>query len=135
GKQLFEMRSGGYALSVAFAPDGKTLAAGLVNGQVLLLEPDTGKLIRQWMAHRSLINRLTFSPDGKELATLARDRVLAIWDPSNGAVVRTIQNVQTITMALSLAYSADGKMVASADHSPQGKVRVWDPATGKELHT
>jgi WD40 repeat protein len=55
--------------SVAFAPDGKTLASGCKDRTIKLWDARTGKLLRTLTGHTGRVESLAFSPDGRLLAT------------------------------------------------------------------
>jgi eukaryotic-like serine/threonine-protein kinase len=63
----------GIVLGLAFAPDGKRLAAGGGNwqnfGQVVLWDVPRGKDLCTLLGHRSWVEGVAFSPDGRTLAT------------------------------------------------------------------
>src|SRR5438552_1498321 len=60
----------GNVTTIAFAPDGKTLASGGWDETVRLWDVETGKELRRLEGHQQgMIAALTFAPDGKHLAT------------------------------------------------------------------
>src|SRR4051812_40032578 len=53
--------------ALAFSPDGKTLAAGDIEGTVRLWDAGTGGEVRCLKGHTSSLNSVAYSPDGKVL--------------------------------------------------------------------
>ena len=68
--------------SVAFSPDGKTLASGGKDTPIKLWDAETGKLLRTLTGHTGRVESLAFSPDGKTLATGGGggDTSVKLWD-------------------------------------------------------
>src|SRR5262249_39692640 len=75
---------------VAFAPDGKMLAAGKADGTVKIWDLASGKTIATLEGHRSLVPSVAFSPDGKTLASSGWDSAIRLWD-----VAKAIKGEQT----------------------------------------
>jgi WD40 repeat protein len=126
----------GMAISVEFAPDGKTLAVGSDRSLVGLVDPAALR-VRSTLAGHPLprINDLAFSPDGATLATangdfFAQDRPgeVWLWDVPSGAVRARLRGHGGHVW--SVAFSPDGKTLASG--SADNTVKLWDLATGKE---
>jgi RNA polymerase sigma factor (sigma-70 family) len=124
---------------LAFSPDGRLLAScdSFVGGLVLWEVP-TGKLHKRLTEGVGLMC-LAFAPDGRTLAaaeTKVKDRLakqprgrIRLWDVASGKETRSPGGHDYWTHAL--AFSPDGKVLASADRD--GQIRLWDSGTGKLL--
>lgn len=66
----------------AFSPDGKTVAAGLESGAILLWDALSGKQIGKLEGHHGNVISLEFSRDGRFLLSASRDTTTLIWDCS-----------------------------------------------------
>ena len=71
--------------SVAFSPDGRTVATGGAQGEIILWDPVTSRPIRRIRGHPSYVERLRFSEDGSTLASHGWDNRLRLWDVASGA--------------------------------------------------
>lgn len=72
------------ATSVAFAPDGKTVASGRRDATVTLWDVETLHPRATLRGHSAPILALTFSPDGDSLASTDADQILKVWDVATG---------------------------------------------------
>ena len=71
----------GPVYSVAFSPDGKTLASGSGDGAVRLWDVATRQQIGGPLtAHAGPVYSVAFSPDGKTLASGSGDGTVRLWD-------------------------------------------------------
>ena len=121
-------------LSVAYSPDGKTLASACADHTIKLWDVATGK-------ERTILGGLTgesvaFSPDGKTLASAScgyskQAGEIKLWDVATGAERATLKGHKDVVC--SVAYSPDGKTLASG--SVDKTIKLWDVATGKEQAT
>jgi WD40 repeat protein len=67
--------------SMAFSPDGQTLALARSSGIVDLVIPGTGELLARLEAPRSSnLYYLRFAPDGSQLFALEWDQQIQVWD-------------------------------------------------------
>jgi len=116
--------------SVAFSPDGKTLADGDVSGNVQLWDVATR---RQTSAIPSPAGpsgvAAVFSPDGRTLVIGSYDGSVRFWD------VATRQQaggpLTSHNGGTSMAISRDGKTLAGG--FGDGSIRLWDVATRRPI--
>jgi hypothetical protein len=109
---------------VAFSPDGKTIAVGIVFGEeegVRLYEVSTGRLKARFKSSTQHVMSLAFSPDSKTLAVGRYVEDLMLWNLEEGKEVAVLPESQ---YACSIAFSPDGKILASG--SADGMVKLWD---------
>jgi RNA polymerase sigma factor (sigma-70 family) len=66
--------------SLAWSPDGRVLALGTSDGEVVLVELASGQIRRRLAGHQSYLRSLSFSPDGKALASGSADTTALVWD-------------------------------------------------------
>lgn len=113
-------------LSLAFAADGKSLAAGCADGRVHLFSLPDGKYVRTMTGHTSSVTALAYHPSGTLLVSSSRDRTVRLWNPANGQAFKVLEGhtawVEGVT------FLAQGTRLASV--SADGTARLWD-LTGK----
>jgi RNA polymerase sigma factor (sigma-70 family) len=117
--------------TLAFAPDGRTLASVESGTAIHLWDLTTGRELRhESEAHDSAITRVVYSRDGPTIASAGRDNSICLWDAATGRLRVKVKG--HTDPADALAFSPDGTILASA--AADETVRLWNVATGKELH-
>ena len=117
--------------SVAFSPNGQTLASGSQDRTIRLWNLNNGNLKRTLTGHRDAVNSIAFSPDGRTLASGSWDGTIRLWNPNNGNLKRTLTG-HTDGIS-SVAFSPDGQTLASA--SGDRTIRLWNPNNGNLKRT
>jgi WD40 repeat protein len=137
--------------TVAFSPDGKTLASGVFmlppSASVSLWDVTSGKQLRTLIAPvpadmptqlariADSTNSVSFSPDGKMLAGCGANGTIKLWQTANGSLLRTIIGHTTSGAGDidSVVFSPDGKTIAAG--SIDNSIKIWDVVSGRQLET
>jgi WD40 repeat protein len=125
GKELWRaVASKEYVLSLAFSPDGKTLASGggFADSDIRLWDAVTGKQIGQLEGHDSWVSALVFSPDGKKLISSSADQTIRTWDVTSQQRLDVLRGHRQEVWRLALL--PDGKTLVSG--AKDGTVCFWD---------
>jgi WD40 repeat protein len=131
--------------ALAFAPDGRTLAVGVVpapgaDEPVALWEAETGRVIRELRGHRGAVWCAAFVPDGGRIVTGGSDATVRLWDVAKGRELRALRDHPGAV--LGLAVSPDGRfaLAGTGHHWDRGwrnaeayGAQLWDLQTGRAL--
>jgi WD40 repeat protein len=125
--------------SVAFSPDGTTLAAGVMAGgsEVRLLKVRDGSLLAHFKSEKyTTVSQVRFSPDGTILAATAatdRDGSLVLFDVATGKTLDSSSGVRIASSSWPLRpleFSPDGGTIATT--TEQQTLHFWELKTGKD---
>jgi WD40 repeat protein len=128
----------GQIASLAWSPDGKSIASGSSfpergkverAGEVKVRDGSTGKEIFSRTLGNSQFYQVTWSPNGAHLASAsnsANKAQVRVWEVSNG---KEVLNVDWEASDWRLIWAPGGQRLAA---SALGKARVWELSTGKE---
>ena len=147
--------------AAAFSRDGKWLAvcrggeANGLSGKVTLLDPATGKKIRETSpGHLDGATDLAFHPDGKHIFSSGRDTLVKIWRLDDGKLVRDLgksRGAQFKDWICAISISPDGRLLATGvvpdspydkngslinqEYTDRLKICLLDVDHGRVVHT
>ncbi|NDJ75074.1 MAG: WD40 repeat domain-containing protein [Chloroflexi bacterium] len=116
-------------LSLAFSPDGNTLASSSVFGDILLWEPERGYTpddFVTWQSSGGYVRTLAFSPNGGVLAAGTQDGLVQMFNSDTGETIHLLQGHSTYVGRV--AFSANGWTLIS---SGRDGIIYWDVASGQ----
>jgi len=116
---------------VAFSPDGQHLASAGFADATRIWDHATGEFVQTLSSPGTGAYFLAYSPDGTRLAVSDKDDTVRIWDissqPTTGLLLQELPGQMG-----NIAFSPDGSRLLTTSID-DGKSRVWDLMTGKEL--
>ena len=114
-----------YATSVAFSPDGATLATGSEDRLIKLWDVSAGRERLTMKGHANAVRTVSFSHDGVRLVSNGFDDRARVWDVKSGTQLLEFESYAPAK------FSPDGRLIATggANHF----VKLLDAFTGREI--
>ena len=113
--------------AAVFSPDGKHILIAKNDGNALIWDAATGKLVATLAGTRLRgVRTAAYSPDGKRILTGDDDGVARLWDAETGVLLRAMQAAAKSLRVTIFNHDGTSILTAGLDNSPA----VWDGATG-----
>lgn len=121
----------GIVYSIAFSPDGKSIASGGVDKVPKLWNLEDGLVAETFPGHTNFVNSVAFSPDGKSLASAGDDGTIRIFRIGAGSGPNTVKGDRDSVW--SAVFFPDGERLASGGND--GTVKLWRVGSRKPYKT
>lgn len=118
-------KTGAPVEAVAYAPDGKTFAAGDINGNVTICDAATCGVLRK-IPLKEYVLSVDYSPNGRQIA-VATGKNIELIDAASGQRIGKPMSGHTDGV-LTVRFSPDGRQLLSGSYD--NTARLWDVASG-----
>jgi WD40 repeat protein len=132
--------------SLAYSPDGKTIASGSEDNTVKIWDLRTRKPRATLRGHEAEVTSVVYAPDGTTVISGSWDRTVRLWDAQNG--IERAHLIGHTVPIMSVAVSPDGRTVASVGDlvakalvleggAPEqtAEIKIWDVSSGRVTAT
>ncbi|MEM7533886.1 MAG: CHAT domain-containing protein [Chloroflexota bacterium] len=119
----------GTVWSVAYHPDGQTIASAGADGTIRIWRADDLTPISLLFGHAGQVYAISYSRDGTHIVSASADQTVRMWNVSSGEQVAQFDGHSD--EVVSVAYSPDETHIVSG--SKDSTVRVWEVASGQQV--
>jgi WD40 repeat protein/tRNA A-37 threonylcarbamoyl transferase component Bud32 len=113
-----------------YTADGATIVSAAEDGTVRTWDARAAENDGVLRGHTAFVYGVAFHPDGEQAASASWDGTVRIWDTTTGRQTALLRHGEQEVVS-SVAFHPDGKLLATRSRDA---VRLWDLASGREVH-
>jgi len=117
--------------AVAFSPNGRYLASGDDDGQILVRDALNWEILQRLPGHIAQITGLSWSPDSQRVASSSRDGSLRVWDLDSGRGLQVMRGHRGAVRAV--VWDLLGQQLFSSGED--GTINQWDLEGGRLMRS
>jgi WD40 repeat protein len=128
--------------AVSWAPDGVSIASGSRDTTVRVWNAATGEDHYIYRGHHTCVLSVAWSPDGRYIASGDTEGIVHIWNAGAPSAENPFEEQVTLVtyrgharFVRSIAWSPDGKYIASGGDYGDNTVQVWEASSGNHIYT
>ena len=128
--------------AVSWAPDGVSLATGTRDTAVRVWNAATGEDHHIYRGHHACVLSVAWSPDGHYIASGDTEGIVHVWNVEAPFAETAFEEQATLVtyrgharFVRSIAWSPDGKYIASGGDYGDNTVQVWEASSGNHIYT
>ena len=119
--------------TLAFNPEGSTLASGGDDEVIRFWDVPTAELQLTFAAHANTVGFLKYTPDGEVLLSQGGDNSVCLWETRTGKFLRILKTQTENASSIDIDFSKDGRTLVSVNSDEN--IRLWNLHTGEQLKT
>ncbi|MFN4258162.1 MAG: protein kinase domain-containing protein [Gemmataceae bacterium] len=114
---------GSNPISLAFTPDGGSVAASLANGRIIICDLVKDKLHKRadWKSSGSIVRALVFADQGERLLSAGDERLIQVWDTTARPPQEMLRRDATMNFQ-TVAFAPDGQTLACGNDAAE---EIW----------
>ncbi|KAJ5742537.1 NACHT and WD40 domain protein [Penicillium nucicola] len=124
-------------LSVAFSPEGQTVASDSDDHTIKLWDARKGKELMTLEGHSHWVLCVIFSPDGQTVASISYDKTMKLWDAQTGKALKTLVGYFDLVASVVSQSSYDPKSRISVSNdwiAFKNEYLIWLPAEYRKFN-
>jgi|GEM_PF-348411 len=137
GNSFYSIVGYGLIKQMEYSPDGTILALASTCGHVILINPETGDVIKSFSAHdtktnigTSGVSSISFNFDGTKITSSGYDGKIKIWDLD---LEKSVLEINTGYSVESVCFNPEGTMLISGGSSKL--IHLWSVETGDSIQS